>query len=81
MKEGNLYDVACEYAGYRHSKSSLTKEEIENKVLKGKLEVLPKNSLRNPVVEKILSQMVNVSIQSLIRMENLMKSEWNWLVN
>lgn len=60
MKEGNLYDVACEYAGYRHSKSSLTKEEIENKVLKGKLEVLPKNSLRNPVVEKILSQMVNV---------------------
>ena len=60
LKEGNLYDVACEYAGYRHSKSSLTKEEIENKVLKGKLEVLPKNSLRNPVVEKILSQMVNV---------------------
>lgn len=42
LKEGNLYDVACEYAGYRHSKSSLTKEEIENKVLKGKLEVLLK---------------------------------------
>ena len=60
LKEGNQYDVACEYAGYRHSKSSLTKEEIENKVLKDKLEVLPKNSLRNPVVEKILNQMVNV---------------------
>lgn len=60
LKEGNQYDVACEYAGYRHSKSSLTKEEIANKALKDKLEVLPKNSLRNPVVEKILNQMVNV---------------------
>ena len=60
LKEGNTYDVACEYAGYRHSASSLTKEEIENKVLKDKLEILPKNSLRNPVVEKILNQTINV---------------------
>lgn len=60
LKEGNRYDVACEYAGYCHSKSSLTKEEIANKVLKDRLEILPKNSLRNPVVEKILNQMVNV---------------------
>ncbi|GHT11177.1 CRISPR-associated endonuclease Cas9 [Bacteroidia bacterium] len=61
LKEGNGYDVACVYAGYeKHSKSSLTKEEIENKILKDKLEILPKNSLRNPVVEKILNQMVNV---------------------
>lgn len=60
LKDGNQYDVACEYAGYNHSKLSLTKEEIVNKVLKDKLEILPKNSLRNPVVEKILNQMVNV---------------------
>ena len=60
LKEGNQYDLACEYAGYRYSKSSLTKDEIENKVLKDRLEILPKNSLRNPVVEKILNQMVNV---------------------
>ena len=60
LKSGNRYDVACMYAGYRHSASSLTKEEIESKVLKDKLEILPKNSLRNPVVEKILNQMVNV---------------------
>lgn len=60
MKEGERYDLACAEAGYRHSKSSLTKEEIENKVLKDKLSLLPKNSLRNPVVEKILNQMVNV---------------------
>ena len=66
LKEGNQYDVACTYAGYRHSKASLTKEEIENKVLKDKLEIFPKNSLRNPIVEKILNQLVNV-VNSLIQ--------------
>lgn len=60
MMDGNEYSLACEYAGYRHSKQSLTKEEIENKVLKDRLDQIPKNSLRNPVVEKILNQMVNV---------------------
>lgn len=60
LKDGLNFSTACEYAGYRHSKNSLTKEEIENKVLKDKLELLPKNSLRNPVVEKILNQTVNV---------------------
>lgn len=60
LKQGNQYNVACEYAGYRHSEQSLTKEEIENKILKDRLDILPKNSLRNPVVEKILNQMVNV---------------------
>lgn len=65
MKEGNGYSVACHYAKYRHSKKSLTKEEKENRVYKDRLEILPKNSLRNPVVEKILNQMVNV-INSII---------------
>lgn len=60
MKEGNDYSVACKKAGYNHSKKSLTKEELEKKVYKERLELLPKNSLRNPVVEKILNQMVNV---------------------
>ena len=60
MKEGSRYDVACTYAGYRHSAASLTKEEIEQKELANSLEQLSKNSLRNPVVEKILNQMVNV---------------------
>lgn len=58
--EGNEFSVACTLAGYRHSKNSLNKEEIANKILKDKLEVLPKNSLRNPVVEKIINQMINV---------------------
>lgn len=54
------FNEACELAKYRHSKHSLTKEELDNRVLKDMLELLPKNSLRNPVVEKILNQMINV---------------------
>ena len=54
------YSEACELAGYRHSALSLTKEELANRQLKDKLDLLRKNSLRNPVVEKILNQMVNV---------------------
>lgn len=61
----NKYSEACLLAGYNHSASSLTKEEIANRPLKDKLELLKKNSLRNPVVEKILNQMVNV-INTLI---------------
>jgi CRISPR-associated endonuclease Csn1 len=60
LKEGNEFSVACTLAGYKHSKDSLTKDEKERKVLKNKLDILPKNSLRNPVVEKILNQMINV---------------------
>jgi CRISPR-associated endonuclease Csn1 len=55
----NKYSDACLLAGYNHS-SSLTKEENENRPLKERLDLLPKNSLRNPVVEKILNQLVNV---------------------
>ncbi|HPF00782.1 MAG TPA: type II CRISPR RNA-guided endonuclease Cas9 [Bacteroidales bacterium] len=60
LKDGDEYSKACFHAGYNHSKSSLTREEIENKILKDKLDILKKNSLRNPVVEKILNQMINV---------------------
>ena len=66
LKQGLMYSDACEKAGYKHSKKSLTKEEIENKILKDSLSQLPKNSLRNPVVEKILNQMVNV-VNSIIK--------------
>ena len=59
------YSDACSLGGYKHSKNSLTKDELEKRILKDKLELLTKNSLRNPVVEKILNQMVNV-VNSLI---------------
>lgn len=53
---------ACDLAGYNHSKSETKeqKEQKEQKVYETKLKLLKKNSLRNPVVEKILNQMVNV---------------------
>lgn len=60
MLDGLEYSVACEYAGYRHSAHSLTREELDNRELKDSLDILPRNSLRNPVVEKILNQMINV---------------------
>lgn len=60
MMDGNEYSLACHYAGYRHSAKSLTKRELESKEYKAFLEPIPKNNLRNPVVEKILNQMVNV---------------------
>ena len=61
MKEGLEYSEACTKAGYRHSQRSLTKEEIESREYKDRLDILPKNTLRNPVVEKILNQMINVA--------------------
>lgn len=58
--EGMIYSDACEAAGYKHSKQSPTKEEKESRKLEKHLELLPKNALRNPVVEKIINQMVHV---------------------
>jgi CRISPR-associated endonuclease Csn1 len=60
LKDGKQYDEAAQWAGYKSHSNSETKEERANKVLKPKLEILPKNSLRNPVVEKILNQAINV---------------------
>ena len=59
MMDGQIYDKACLMAGYNHS-SSLTTEQNNDRILKDTLELLKKNSLRNPVVEKILNQMINV---------------------
>lgn len=59
LMDGHIYDKACLMAGYNHS-SSLTTEQNNERILKETLELLKKNSLRNPVVEKILNQMINV---------------------
>lgn len=59
LKSGNNFSQARALAGYKDA-NSFTKEENENRDLKDKLTLLPKNSLRNPVVEKILNQMVNL---------------------
>lgn len=59
LQEGHEFSEACALAKYNHS-HSFTKEELASRPLNDQLELLQKNSLRNPVVEKILNQMVNV---------------------
>lgn len=54
LEKGLGYSDACDKAGYDHSGY---KTEIE---LQSKLKQLKKNELRNPVVEQILNQVVNV---------------------
>lgn len=56
---GEMYSDACAKAGFRHS-DSLTKEESLSRELLTKLIPINKNDLRQPVVEKILNQMINV---------------------
>ena len=60
LLSGKVYSKACEAAGYRHSAQSLNREELDARPLTKALEILPKNSLRNPVVEKIMNQMIHV---------------------
>lgn len=59
LQQGLKYSDACEYAGFRHSES-LTKTENEQRQLLDKLPAIQKNALRQPIVEKILNQMINV---------------------
>lgn len=67
--KGDVYSVACEKAGYNHS-NSITKAENEERVLKPALTLLGKNSLRQPIVEKILNQMIQV-VNALIAKHSL----------
>ena len=59
LKRGLNYTKACEAAGYRHS-NYITKSERKAMETDMYLELIPKNSLRNPIVEKILNQMIHV---------------------
>ena len=59
LMEGYDYYQSCSLAGYNHS-NSLTKDEREQQITLDRLELLQKNSLRQPIVEKILNQMINV---------------------
>lgn len=64
LQQGLKYSDAALMAGYNHS-DSITSEENLIRSLKEKLRLLPKNSLRQPVVEKILNQMINL-VNSII---------------
>lgn len=59
LQEGFIYSEACDCAGFKHS-NSLTVAENESRQLAARLTPIAKNELRQPVVEKILNQMINV---------------------
>ena len=60
LQQGYMYSEACELAGKRHSAASLTTEEIDERPLLDMIPILPRNALRQPIVEKILNQMINL---------------------
>lgn len=59
LQQGLMYSEACAYIGINHSRSLNKKENAERPLLT-RLPQLQKNELRQPVIEKILNQMVNV---------------------
>lgn len=59
LMEGMMYSEACARIGINHS-NSMTAEEREARPLDARIELLPKNALRQPVIEKILNQMINL---------------------
>ncbi|MDE5944719.1 MAG: type II CRISPR RNA-guided endonuclease Cas9 [Rikenella sp.] len=60
LHRGYVYSDAMMLAGYDHSHSE-TVEERRARPLKDRLSLLPKNALRQPVVEKVLNQLVNLT--------------------
>jgi CRISPR-associated endonuclease Csn1 len=57
--DGYLYSDAASLAGYNHS-NSVTKDESLKKRLLTVIPALPKNSIRQPIVEKILNHAINL---------------------
>jgi CRISPR-associated endonuclease Csn1 len=59
LMQGVVYSDAAELAGFNHSKSETLAEKAIRDLLPS-LPLLKKNSLRQPVVEKILNHLVNL---------------------
>ena len=59
LQEGKMYSEAAEAAGVRHS-DSMTAQERDERSLLEEIPLLQKNALRQPVVEKILNQMIKL---------------------
>lgn len=59
LQQGLGYSEACAAVGYRHSNSP-TSEEITERTLLEKIPLLQRNELRQPLVEKILNQMIHL---------------------
>ena len=59
LMDGLNYADACTAAGLNHSQSQ-TKPENQARVLLERLDLIPRNALRSPVVEKILNHLINL---------------------
>lgn len=59
LQIGLKYSEACEAVGFRHSES-LTVAENQARQLLSRLPQIKKNELKQPIVEKILNQMINL---------------------
>lgn len=60
LMDGIGYSEACQRCGINHS-GSITKEENMSRTLKSRLELLNKGELRQPLVEKIINQTINLA--------------------
>lgn len=59
LQQGLMYSEACDQIGVNHS-NSLTAEENKNRTLITQIPLLKKGELRQPIVEKIINQMINI---------------------
>jgi len=73
LMQGYNYSEACELGGFNHSQWQTTHQNSE-RILLPKLELLRKGSLRQPVVEKILNQLINV-------VNEIIDPEKGWVTN
>ncbi len=73
LMNGEKYSNACEMAKYKHSDSRTT-EENEERLLIDKIELIKRGELRNPVVEKILNQLVHL-VNEIIESNELGKPD------
>ncbi len=68
LMAGFDYTRAADKVGYNHS-ASITKEQNEQRELQAQLSLYKRNSLRQPVVEKVMNQLVNVVNAILVQEE------------
>lgn len=61
LREGKKYNEACDAAGYKHADYETASEKEEREIIPIKeLKHFKSNALRNPTVEKILNQLINL---------------------
>lgn len=70
LQKGLMYSEACDYININHS-DSLTIAENNSRELQPRMQQIQRNELRQPIIEKILNQMVNVINALLDKYESI----------